>query len=160
MYSFKVNGKEIHTEKDISLMKFLREELNLVSVKNGCSEGFCGTCSVLLDGRLMKSCVLKTSKLEGKSVHTLEGFSPLEKNVYAHAFEKMGAVQCGFCTPGMIVAAKALIDAKPDPTREECSAAIKGNICRCTGYHNLVKAVAAGAEAMGKGAAPARQAAE
>ena len=156
MYSFKVNGKEIHTEKDISLMKFLREELNLVSVKNGCSEGFCGTCSVLLDGRLMKSCVLKTSKLEGKSVHTLEGFSPLEKNVYAHAFEKMGAVQCGFCTPGMIVAAKALIDAKPNPTREECSAAIKGNICRCTGYVKIVDAMMYAAELIRTGTDPLR----
>ncbi len=157
MYRFKVNGNDVSTEKDTTLMKFLREELNLFSVKNGCSEGFCGTCSVLVDGKLMKSCVLKTSKLEGKLINTLEGFSAREKKVYAHAFEKMGAVQCGFCTPGMLVATKALIDVNPDPTREECASAIKGNICRCTGYVKIVDSMLYAAKIMREGTEPEEQ---
>jgi len=141
MFSFIVNGKEVQTELDMSLMGYLREVHGLYSVKNGCSEGACGTCSILVDGKLTKACILKTSKIEGKSIETLEGFSEREKEVYAHAFEKVGAVQCGFCTPGMIVAAKALIDTNPNPTTEDCKKGIRGNLCRCTGYVKIFEAI-------------------
>lgn len=152
MYSFKVNGESVQTHRDISLMQYLREELGLFSVKNGCSEGTCGTCSVLIDGRLSKACIQKTSTLDGKAIDTLEGFSLREKEVYAHAFDRAGAVQCGFCTPGMLVATKALLDVNPDPTREDCAAAIRGNICRCTGYVKIVDAMMMAAELMRTGA--------
>lgn len=154
MYQFKVNGKEVQTERDMSLMKFLREELGMTSVKNGCAEGTCGTCSVLIDGKLMKACVQKTSKLEGKSIDTLEGFSALEKKIYAYAFDICGAVQCGFCTPGMLVATKALLDVNPSPSREECTQAIRGNICRCTGYVKIIDAMLMTADLLKKGEAP------
>ena len=95
MFSFKLNGKEVQTELDINLMQYMRDVHALYSVKNGCSEGACGTCSVLVDGKLSKACVLKTSKIEGKEIETLEGFTEREKDVYAFAFEKVGAVQCG-----------------------------------------------------------------
>lgn len=141
MFSFKLNGKEVQTELDINLMQYMRDVHALYSVKNGCSEGACGTCSVLVDGKLTKACVLKTSKIEGKEIETLEGFTEREKDVYAFAFEKVGAVQCGFCTPGMIVAAKALLDTNPNPTEEDCKNGIKGNLCRCTGYIKIVQAI-------------------
>ena len=141
MYSFKLNGKEVQTELDINLMQYMRDVHALYSVKNGCSEGACGTCSVLVDGKLTKACVLKTSKIEGKEIETLEGFTEREKEVYAFAFEKVGAVQCGFCTPGMIVAAKALLETHPNPTEEDCKNGIKGNLCRCTGYIKIVQAI-------------------
>ncbi len=152
MYSFKVNGETVSTDRDISLMQFLREELHLFSVKNGCSEGTCGTCSVLIDGRLSKACVMKTSKLEQKSIDTLEGFTLREKEVYAYAFDRAGAVQCGFCTPGMLVATKALMDVNQEPTREDCAVAIRGNICRCTGYVKIIDAMMLAAELLRTGA--------
>ncbi|UUM11378.1 selenium-dependent xanthine dehydrogenase [Clostridiaceae bacterium HFYG-1003] len=154
MYRFKVNGKDVQTERDIDLMKFLREELGLASVKNGCGEGACGACSVLIDGRLMKACVQKTSKMEGKSIDTLEGFTTLEKEIYAYAFDKSGAVQCGFCTPGMLVATKALLDVNPSPDRDACAQAIRGNICRCTGYVKIIDAMLLTAELLRKGEMP------
>ncbi len=154
MYRFKVNGKEVQTEEDLGLMKFLREKMGLYSVKNGCSEGACGTCSVLIDGKLAKACIQKTSKLDGKSIDTLEGFSPLEKKIYAYAFDKSGAVQCGFCTPGMLVAAKALLDVNPNPSREECAAAIRGNYCRCTGYVKIIDAMLYAGELLRAGKDP------
>lgn len=154
MYRFKVNGKEVQTEQDLGLMKYLREELGLSSVKNGCNEGACGACSVLIDGKLAKACVLKTSKLDGKSIDTLEGFSALEKKIYAYAFDKKGAVQCGFCTPGMLVATKALLDVNPDPTREECAVAIRGNYCRCTGYVKIVDSMLFAAQLLKAGVDP------
>lgn len=141
MYQFKVNGNPVQTERDVDLMTFLRETLGLASVKNGCGEGTCGACSVLVDGRLVKACVQKTSKMDGKSIDTLEGFSKLEKEIYAYAFDKAGAVQCGFCTPGMLVATKALLDVNPDPDRDACTQAIRGNICRCTGYVKIIDAM-------------------
>lgn len=151
MFAFKVNGKETIAAQDMGLMKYLREELGLTSVKNGCSEGACGTCSVLVDGKLTKACVLTTAKVAGKSVETLEGFTEREKEVYAYSFEKAGAVQCGFCTPGMIVATKALIDVNPDPTEEDCKKGIRGNICRCTGYVKIVDAMLMAAKILREG---------
>ena len=149
MSSFFVNGREVTVAQNQKLLPFLRDELLLTSVKNGCSEGACGTCMVLVDGKAVKACVQQTDKLAGKKIVTVEGLSPREKEVYAYAFAVSGAVQCGFCTPGMIMTAVDLVARKghdlDDKTiREE----LEGNLCRCTGYHNIVKSIAAGAKAM------------
>ncbi|NCB62657.1 MAG: selenium-dependent xanthine dehydrogenase [Clostridia bacterium] len=141
MFTFFVNGKPVSTEKDEKLLNFLREDLGLTSVKNGCSEGACGTCMILIDGKATKACVQKTSKMEGKSVLTCEGLTEREKDVYAYAFTKCGAVQCGFCTPGMVISAKGLLDENPDPDRETVKFALRNNICRCTGYKKIIDAV-------------------
>ena len=141
MSTFSVNGRTVTVEKDQKLIRFLRDELKLTSVKDGCSEGACGTCHVLIDGKLTKACIPRTSKLEGKSVLTVEGLSDFEKAAYTYAFGKAGAVQCGFCIPGMIMAAKSLIDTNPDPTRAEAAHAIRNNICRCTGYVKIIDGI-------------------
>ena len=143
MYTFVVNGKTVSTEKDEKLLTFLREELNLTSVKNGCSEGACGTCMILIDGKATKACVQKTSKMEGKRVITCEGLTEREKDVYAWAFTHCGAVQCGFCTPGLIMATTAML-AKPREkplTITEIRRGLAGNLCRCTGYQMIVNTV-------------------
>ena len=141
MYKFNVNGKMVTSYKDQKLIYFLRDELNLTSVKNGCSEGACGTCMVIVNGKAMKACVLKTSKLENKNIITVEGLSKREKLVYSYAFAKVGAVQCGFCIPGMVMSAKALLDVNLNPTLSEVKNAIKNNICRCTGYKKIEQAI-------------------
>src|SRR5699024_10225035 len=108
MYTFYVNGVEIKTEKEEKMLPFLRETMGLTSVKNGCSEGACGTCMILVDGKPTKACVLTTAKSDGKQIITVEGLSKREKEVYGYAFAHVGAVQCGFCTPGMVISAKGL----------------------------------------------------
>jgi len=141
MATFSVNGKTVTVEKNQKLIRYLRDELKLTSVKDGCSEGACGTCHVLIDGKLTKACIPQTDRLEGKSVITVEGLTAFEKEAYTYAFGKAGAVQCGFCIPGMIMAAKSLIDVNPDPTREEAAYAIRNNICRCTGYVKIIDGI-------------------
>lgn len=141
MFTLQVNGRAVSTERDVRLLDFLREDLGLTSVKNGCSEGACGTCMILVDGKATKACVQKTSRCEGKSIVTCEGLSQRERDVYAYAFTSCGAVQCGFCTPGMVISAKGLLDQNPDPTREEVKFALRNNICRCTGYKKIEDAV-------------------
>ncbi|MGD1819968.1 MAG: selenium-dependent xanthine dehydrogenase [Pleomorphochaeta sp.] len=141
MHTFSVNGKKISTDVDKSLLRFLRENLNLYGTKDGCSEGACGTCTVIIDGKATKACVNKVSKLDGKNIITIEGLSQREEDVYGYCFANAGAVQCGFCTPGMILAAKALIDVNDNPTPEEVKKAIRGNICRCTGYIKIEQAI-------------------
>lgn len=141
MYTFTINGQTVTTEKNIKLLRFLRDELHLTSVKNGCSEGACGTCMVLVDRKATKACIPMIAKMEGKEIVTLEGLNDREKDVYGYAFAHAGAVQCGFCTPGMVISAKGLIDANPNPTPADVTAAIKGNICRCTGYVKIEKAI-------------------
>ncbi|MFT5874413.1 MAG: aldehyde oxidoreductase [Clostridium sp.] len=141
MFNFVVNGDKVYVSEDKKLITFLREDLNLTSVKNGCSEGSCGTCMVLVDGVAKKSCTLKTSKIEGKNIITVEGMSDREKDVYGYAFMEAGAVQCGFCTPGMVMSAKGLVDKVENPTEEQIKNAIKNNICRCTGYVKILKAI-------------------
>ena len=141
MATFIVNGKSVTVEKNQKLIRFLRDELHLTSVKDGCSEGACGTCHVLIDGRPTKACIPQTDKLEGKSIVTVEGLSDWEKEVYTFAFGEAGAVQCGFCIPGMVISAKALLDVNPAPTREEAAFAIRNNICRCTGYVKIIDAI-------------------
>lgn len=141
MYTLNINGKIIETEKNIKLLPFLRDELGFKSVKNGCSEGACGTCMILVDGKAVKSCIFTAEKAQGKSIITLEGLSAREKEVYCFSFAHCGAVQCGFCTPGMIISAKALIYANSCPTRDEIKTALRQNICRCTGYKKIIDAV-------------------
>ncbi len=141
MASFIVNGRTVTCPANKKLIRFLRDDLRLTSVKNGCSEGACGTCTVLIDGKATKACVQQTDRMEGKSIVTCEGLTPRERAVYAYAFTEAGAVQCGFCTPGMVMAAKGLIDQNPDPTPQEVKNAIRMNICRCTGYKKIEEAI-------------------
>ena len=151
MAVFTVNGKTVTAEKNQKLLRFLRDELRLTSVKDGCSEGACGTCTVLIDGKPTKACVPQTDKLEGKTILTVEGLSDWEKEVYTWAFGEAGAVQCGFCIPGMVISAKALLDTNPDPSREEAAFAIRNNICRCTGYKKIIDAILLAAEVFRSG---------
>ena len=141
MFTVHVNGKDYQAEQDKKLMRFLRDDLRLTSVKDGCSQGACGTCTVLVDGKATRACIPMISKMEGKSIVTVERLSEREKEVYAYAFAMAGAVQCGFCIPGMVMSAKGLIDVNPDPTRLEVIAAIRNNICRCTGYKKIIDGI-------------------
>ena len=154
MATFTVNGKTVTTEKHQKLLRYLRDELRLTSVKDGCSEGACGTCTVLIDGKATRACVPWTDKLEGKTILTAEGLSEREREAYVYAFGEAGAVQCGFCTPGMVMAAKALLDKDPDPTREAVAKAIRGNICRCTGYVKIIDAILLAARVLREGEIP------
>ena len=158
MATFRVNGKTVTVEKNQKLLRYLRDTLRLTSVKDGCSEGACGTCTVLVDGKPTKACVPQTDKLEGKEVLTVEGLSEFERQVYTYAFGHAGAVQCGFCIPGMVISAKALLDKNRNPTREEAAFAIRNNICRCTGYVKIIDAILLAAELFRAGEVP--QAAE
>ncbi len=152
MYAFSVNGNPIEYHgPDKKLLTFLREELALTGTKDGCSEGACGTCMVIIDGKKVKACAVRLSKLQGKSVTTIEGLSAREAEVYTWAFAVEGAVQCGFCTPGMVISAKALIDQEPNPTIQQVKEAIKGNICRCTGYKKIELAILRAAQMLREG---------
>lgn len=141
MFEFILNGEKVQAKENKKLLEFLREDMNITSVKNGCAEGACGTCMVIVDGKAMKACVFTTQKLVGKSIITIEGMSERERDVYAYAFTNAGAVQCGFCIPGMVISSKALLDVNSDPSEEEIRKALKGNICRCTGYVKIIEAV-------------------
>ncbi|MFA5456987.1 MAG: selenium-dependent xanthine dehydrogenase [Synergistaceae bacterium] len=141
MYQLNVNGKIQISETNKKLIDFLREDLCLTSVKNGCKEGACGTCMVLIDGRACKACVQELKNISGKNILTVEGLSQREKDVYSYSFSVSGAVQCGFCIPGMVISAKALIDKVSDPTLMEVKESIKNNICRCTGYRKIEEAI-------------------
>ncbi len=154
MATFVVNGKTVTTEKNQKLIRFLRDELRLTSVKDGCSEGACGTCTVLVDGKAVRACILTTDKMEGKSVLTVEGLSDFEKEAYTYGFGEAGAVQCGFCIPGMVMAAKGLLDVSPDPTVEEIRFALRTNICRCTGYVKIIEGVRLTAKILREGRIP------
>ncbi len=154
MATFTVNGQTVQAEKNQKLIRFLRDELRLTSVKDGCSEGACGTCHVLIDGKPTKACIPSTDKLEGKTILTVEGLSDWEKDVYTYAFGKAGAVQCGFCIPGMVISAKGLLDVNPEPTREEAAFAIRNNICRCTGYVKIIDGILLAAEILRSGKLP------
>ena len=154
MATFTVNGRTVSTEKNQKLIRFLRDELRLTSVKDGCSEGACGTCTVLIDGKAARACVFTTDRMEGRSVLTVEGLSEFEKEAYAYGFGEAGAVQCGFCIPGMVMAAKGLLDQNPDPAGEEIRHALRTNICRCTGYVKIIEGVALTAKILREGRLP------
>ena len=159
-----VNGKTVTANVDprTLLVQFLRENLRLTGTHVGCDTSQCGACVVHLDGKAVKSCTTLALACEGASVTTIEGLAnggalhPMQE-----AFREHHGLQCGFCTPGMIMSAVDMVNRRGHALDEKTIREdLDGNICRCTGYHNIVKAIAAGAEAMGKGAAPARQAAE
>ena len=150
-----VNGEEqkITVEKNWTLMYVLRETLSLTGTKCGCKTGDCGACKVILDGKAVNSCLLPAHKLDGKSVVTIEGIaSGAELHPIQQAFIDAGAVQCGFCTPGMVISAKALLDVNPDPSRDEIIEAIDNNLCRCTGYVKIIDAIELAAVRMRGGA--------
>lgn len=141
MFTLHINGKEVVSQFDKPLLAFLRDDLQITSAKDGCSEGACGTCTVLVDRKAVKACVQKVSKFVGKQILTVEGLSERERTVYEHSFGEAGAVQCGFCIPGMIISAKALLDVNLNPTISEVKKAIRGNLCRCTGYKKIEEAI-------------------
>ena len=141
-YSFVVNGVPCSTEEEKPLLRYLRDELRLTSVKDGCSEGACGTCTILVDGKAVKACVLSTKRAAGKEIVTVEGLSEAEREAFVYAFGAVGAVQCGFCIPGMVMAGKALLDQTPNPSEAEIKKAIRGNVCRCTGYKKIIEGIA------------------
>jgi aerobic carbon-monoxide dehydrogenase small subunit len=152
--TFKVNGKEVQAKVPAhrTLLHALRE-LGFTEVKNGCEKGDCGACTVLLDGLAVNSCLVLAVQARGREITTIRGLGredhphPLQKH-----FIDRGAVQCGFCTPGMILSAKAFLDKNPSPTREEIEAAISGNLCRCTGYKKIVEAIDSAATELREGA--------
>jgi len=149
-----VNGEryDIDVEQEITLLEFLRENLFLTGTKHGCGEGECGACTVIMNGRAVNSCLIPVMKCFDSEIQTIEGLAsgntlhPLQQS-----FIDNGAIQCGFCTPGMIMSAKALIDENPDPTSEDIKEALAGNICRCTGYIKIEEAILEAAEKMRNG---------
>lgn len=148
--TFTVNGKEASVEvaPGEMLVDVLREKLGLTGTKVGCREGECGACSIILNGKLVTSCLVPVMKADGGTILTIEG---LESNGEMHRIQKKfiedGAIQCGFCTPAMVLAGKALLDENPHPTREEIQLAISGILCRCTGYQKIIKAIDSASQA-------------
>ena len=141
---FKLNGKtvEVSVAPHWTLLRLLREKLGLTGTKEGCGIGECGACTVLLDGAPVHSCLLLAPKIEGRVVRTIEGLGSRESlHPLQQSFIDYGAVQCGFCTPGILMSSKALLENKPHPTREEVKEAISGHLCRCTGYHQIIEAI-------------------
>jgi len=148
-----VNGEtvEVAVEPSTILIDVLRDELGLIGVKEACGRGECGACTVILDGESVSSCIIPAMKAMGKEVLTIEGLDKQGKlHPIQEAFIECGAIQCGFCTPGMVLSAKALLDENPNPTEQEVRVALSGNLCRCTGYVKIVDAVLAAAQKMQK----------
>ncbi len=154
LINLKINGEsyQLNVKPNILLLDLLREEIGLTGTKRGCGTGECGACTVLLEGRPVNSCLILAVEANEKNILTIEGLAsggqlhPLQK-----AFIEGGAVQCGFCTPGLLLSAKALLDVNSNPKEEEIKKAIDGNLCRCTGYTKIVKAVISAVEKMKKG---------
>jgi carbon-monoxide dehydrogenase small subunit len=148
--SVEVNGATYEREVEARrlLVHFIRDDLDLTGTHVGCDTGNCGACSVIVDGTLLKSCMMLAIQADGASIETVEGLgADGQLNPLQQAFGEHHALQCGYCTPGMLMSAKALLDENPEPTEGEIRRAIQGNICRCTGYVNIVEAIAAAAEA-------------
>lgn len=141
--SLNVNGKDYNLEIDENkrLLDLIREDLDLIGVKEGCSEGECGACSIIMDGEVVNSCLIMAFQADGSHILTIEGLEENgEVNLIQQAFIDVGGVQCGYCTPGMIMSVKALLDKNPNPSREEIREGISGNLCRCTGYNKIIDA--------------------
>ena len=136
-----INGRKTEVIEEKRLINFLRYNFHLTSVKDGCSEGACGACTILIDGEPTRACTLLTTEVDGKNILTVEGLTDYEKTVFTYAFGEAGAVQCGYCTPGMVMCAKSLLDKNPTPTERDIRHAIRNNLCRCTGYVKIVKAI-------------------
>ncbi len=152
LIDLKVNGQnyEVAVDTRRTLLEVLREELGFTGTKNGCDQGECGTCTVLLDGKPVHSCLTLAVEIQGKEVTTIEGLAKGDElHPLQQAFVDYGAIQCGFCTPGMILTGKALLEKNPSPTEEEIRRAISGNLCRCTGYVKIVEAIQAAADSAG-----------
>jgi len=153
LINLKINGEtyELNVKPNILLLDLIRDEIGLTGTKRGCDTGECGACTVIIEGKAVNSCLVLAVEADGKNIVTIEG---LAKNGKLHplqeAFTKEGAVQCGFCTPGMILSAKALLDKNINPTEKEIKRAIAGNLCRCTGYTKIIKAIYAAAKKMKK----------
>ncbi len=159
MVNSKINGDDIEfvCEADETLMDALRDRVGLTGVKEGCGTGDCGACSITLDGTLVCSCLVLGAEAEGRSIETVEGLAsgeqlhPLQQKFLEHA-----ALQCGICTPGFLIASKVLLENNPDPTEEEVRYALAGNLCRCTGYDKIVRAVLDAAKQMRKASTKAK----
>lgn len=144
MIKFQLNGEDvtIEVQPELLLIDMLRNKLGLTGTKVGCGEGECGACTVLIDGKNVNSCLILAVQVDGHAVITVEGLSSYDKlHPLQEAFIAEGAVQCGFCTPGMLLSAKSLLDVNPRPSREEITRHISGNLCRCTGYAKIVNAI-------------------
>jgi len=152
--SFLVNGDPVRVavRTDWSLLRILRDDLDLMGSKEGCGGGDCGACTVLVDGVAVNSCVFPAVEVDGAEVVTIEGLEAADGTLHPlqKAFAEYGAVQCGFCTPGMIMAAKGLLDRVPEPSEGQIKRALAGNLCRCTGYNQIIEAVKAAAGAMSR----------
>ena len=146
-FEFILNGEPVQVEIEpyLTLLQLLRDRLELTGTKEACGMGECGACTVLLDGKIINSCIFPAMEVEGKSVTTIEGLIDAQGNLHPiqKAFIEYGAIQCGFCTPGMVLSAKGLLDENPKPTEEEIRNGIAGNLCRCTGYLQIVQAIKA-----------------
>lgn len=152
--SFNLNGKDVSCTVDAKevLVDTLRERFRLTGTKKGCGTGDCGACTVLLDGEAVRSCILLTAMVEGRKVTTIEGVGTMDHpHIVQQAFVDASAVQCGFCTPGMVLTAIALLNRNPNPTEDEIRTALSGNLCRCTGYQKIIKAIQLAAERMREG---------
>lgn len=155
--SFQVNGKEVclEVEPGETALHVLRERLGLKGVKEGCGMGECGACTVVVDGRAVNACLVLAAQLHGRKVLTVEGLeSPVGLHPLQEAFLEHHAVQCGYCTPGMLMSAYALILSNPSPSREEIVRALAGNLCRCTGYQQVLEAIEAAVRKLSKGKGP------
>jgi carbon-monoxide dehydrogenase small subunit len=149
--TLKINGEtyQLNVKPNTLLLDLIRDEIGLTGTKRGCDAGECGACTILIEGKPVNSCLLLAVEVDGKDILTVEG---LAKNGQLHplqvTFAEEGAVQCGFCTPGLLLSAKALLDTNPNPTEEEIKTAIAGNLCRCTGYTKIIKAINSAAKKM------------
>ncbi len=146
--TFQLNGslREILVDPNQTLVRMLREDLGLTGTKNGCGEGDCGSCTVLLDDEPVNSCLILAAQVDGHKVTTIEGLADGDKlHPLQTSFIENGAIQCGFCTPGMILSAKALLEQQPNPSELDIRTAISGNLCRCTGYQKIVESIKAAA---------------
>lgn len=151
LVKFRLNGRMVEEQAapNRTLLDFLRDRLEMTSVKKGCDEGRCGACTVLLNGKPVCSCLMLAVQVRDAEVTTLEGLSNRgELSVVQKAFLENNGFQCGFCTPGMLLAAKALLDQNPDPSMEDIKEALDGNLCRCTGYEQIIQSVSRAAEMM------------
>lgn len=161
--TFTINNQKETKEVDpqMTLLKFIREKLHITGVKEGCGEGECGACTVIIDGKAVNSCLMLAVEADGKHIETVEGLtvrtgrpstrsghSDLSLHILQKKFIEHNAVQCGFCSPGMLMSAKALLMKNPNPTEDEIKEAISGNICRCTGYKQIIEAIQAAAAAL------------
>ncbi len=149
-----VNGEvyQISIKPNTSLLDVLRDELDLTGTKRGCDTGDCGACTVIMDGKAVNACLVLAMKADGRNIDTIEGIANGNKlDPIQEAFVEKGAVQCGFCTPGMVLSTKALLDKNPQPTKIEIKTGIAGNLCRCTGYTKIIEAIQSASQKMSEG---------